>query len=529
MVALMMDPWLRSYEDAYEYADTPEKLEADRAYRRSFLDAARIAAKWNEPDSEMLEAAWAQRRAIRRVAEVEVDGMVYYKPGHVIPAAQARGKVQAFEHVVQAWEELVNRGMSDEAVAAVALPMWLDRIEQWAAEEIDPKRIRIPQWMSHMFDDKQIADATRENPPVDPPEPVPGAATPSMRSVRELLCMYTDLRRPVIHGLLREGEVMNIIAPPKAGKSWLATDLALTVATGGTWLGAFETARGDVLIIDNELHPETTAHRIPKVAEARGLDIDTFCDRVCVDNLRGRLQDLLAMEAYFGAIQPGRFKLIVLDAFYRFVPRGADENDNSTIAMLYNHLDRHAGRLGCSFVLIHHASKGSQAGKLITDVGAGAGSQSRATDTHLVLRAHEEDGVVVLDAAVRSWPPLEARCLRWDFPVFNPVEGHDPLALRPERPRRRKQEKTASEQKPIAKAEMDVETFVATCVSSEGKGKDAVLFDAVGHGATKARARTLLRLAEETGRIHRWTYGANQPVKFAIVPRPLIDTRKGER
>ncbi len=44
----------------------------------------------------------------------------------------------------------------------------------------------------------------------------------------------------------------------------------------------------------------------------------------------------------------------------------------------------------------------SQAGKAITDVGAGAGSQSRATDTHLILRPHEEKNCAVLDAAVRS-------------------------------------------------------------------------------------------------------------------------------
>lgn len=49
---------------------------------------------------------------------------------------------------------------------------------------------------------------------------------------------------------------------------------------------------------------------------------------------------------------------------------------------------------------------------LLTDVGAGAGSQSRATDAHVVLRPHEEDGVAVLDAAVRSWPPIEPMCMR---------------------------------------------------------------------------------------------------------------------
>jgi hypothetical protein len=352
--------------------------------------------------------------------------------------------------------------------------------------------------MSHMFDDKQIVEATRDYPHRDIPEPPVGAAMPAMRTVRELLCMYDELRRPVIHGLLREGEVMNIIAPPKTGKSWLATDLALTVATGGTWLNAFGTAQGDVLVVDNELHPETTAHRIPMVADARGLELEAFCDRVCVDNLRGRLQDLLAMEAYFAAIQPGRFKLIILDAFYRFVPRGTDENDNATIAMLYNHLDRHAARLGCSFVLIHHASKGNQSGKAVTDVGAGAGSQSRATDTHLVLRAHEEDGVVVLDSAVRSWKPLEAMCLRWDFPVFNPAPDMDPTALRPERPRRRKESKGGD-----ARPQWTARRFAEAFFGAEPAGKASIVALAVEAGLSQRQANTLLASAEAQNLIRR--------------------------
>jgi RecA-family ATPase len=65
------------------------------------------------------------------------------------------------------------------------------------------------------------------------------------------------------------------------------------------------------------------------------------------------------------------------------------ENDNASMAAVYNAIDRYADRLGCCFVAIHHASKGSQAEKSVTDVGAGAGSMSRAADTHLILRPHE--------------------------------------------------------------------------------------------------------------------------------------------
>lgn len=292
--------------------------------------------------------------------------------------------------------------------------------------------------------------------PADPLEPAFVLAV-------DLSAQYPALRPPVINKLLREGETMNVIAAPKTGKSWLTLDLALSVAAGRPWLGRYETVAGDVLIIDNELHRETSASRIPQVARARGMDYASVGRHVAIDNLRGRLRDIFALRSYFDRLEPGRFRLIVLDAFYRFMPLGGDENDNATMASVYNAVDAYADQLGCCFVLIHHSSKGNQSGKSVTDVGAGAGSQSRATDTHLVLRPHEENGCVVLDAAVRSWAPIEPAGLRWTFPVWDFDSGLDPTQLRQERPSKRKPEKQEEAEEPDA---WDVDRFVEEFMSA---------------------------------------------------------------
>jgi hypothetical protein len=100
---------------------------------------------------------------------------------------------------------------------------------------------------------------------VAPPPTATARRVCRAKNVYGLIDTFPGLRRPVIHGLLREGETMNVISAPKMGKSWLVTDLALSVATGRDWLG-FRCERGDVLILDNELHGET--NRIPRVAAA---------------------------------------------------------------------------------------------------------------------------------------------------------------------------------------------------------------------------------------------------------------------
>ena len=50
----------------------------------------------------------------------------------------------------------------------------------------------------------------------------------------------------------------------------------------------------------------------------------------------------------------------------------------------------------------------------------------------MVLREHEQEGVFVLDAAVRSFPPVESLALRWDFPLWRPSD-EDPGQLRGKR------------------------------------------------------------------------------------------------
>ncbi len=342
---------------------------------------------------------------------------------------------------------------------------------------------------------------------------------PSMLSVGQLLKDHPELRPPVVDGLLRVGETMNIIAPPKYGKSWLVTDLAMAVATGRRWLDAFNTTQGNVLILDNELHSETSANRIPQVSTARGIGLPEIADKLFVDNLRGRLLDIYTLQPYFESLPKGFFKLIVMDAFYRFLPKDSDENSNANMTDVYNRLDWYAAMLGCCFVLVHHASKGNQSGKSVTDVGAGAGSQARATDTHLILRQHQEDGCVVADAAVRSWQPLDSLCLRWSFPIWTIEDNLDPSDLRPERPRKKPKPKD-EQQSDAPKCTKD--SFVASFVSDEPTTMKAIMAAARETGITQRMARDMIQLTESDGLIHRWSFGANRPVKFATVPQPSL-------
>lgn len=250
----------------------------------------------------------------------------------------------------------------------------------------------------------------------------------------DLLTHNPRLREPLIHGLLRRGEYGNVIASPKIGKSWLVLDMGLAVATGRPWLG-HQVEQGAVLHIDNELHQETLSFRLGKVAMARGVDLTGLGTTYALEPIRGRGVTLLDLPGYFEDVPAGKYRLVILDAFYRLMPRGFDENSNADMTSCYNVIEKLCMKLDCAFAIVHHASKGLQSSKAVTDVGAGAGAQSRCPDNHIVIRKHAEQGIFVLAAAPRSFPPVDPVCVRRDPDTqrWEQVEGYDPDDLEPER------------------------------------------------------------------------------------------------
>lgn len=347
---------------------------------------------------------------------------------------------------------------------------------------------------------------------------------PNPCCIIDLVAKHPTMRPPLIHGLLRHGESANLIAAPKVGKSWMSLDLAISVAMGGMFLDTFQCEPGAVLLIDNELHPETLADRMPKVMAARGLDMATLGRNIFVESLRGQLRDLPGMEAYFRGLEPGRFALIICDAFYRFLPSGTDENDNGAMAGLYNLIDRYAAITGSAFVLIHHTSKGDQSQKSVTDVGSGAGAQSRAPDAHIALRRHEEDGCAVLQAEVRSWQPPEPLCLRWQYPLWRPDPSLDPAALRSPGWRR-----SAGRPSATKTDEWTPERFVEKFITTTPRPQAAIYARAESAGLTVRRAKSLLAVAESDQLIFRWRSGAPNRADFATVPQTSDCEKPGSR
>jgi len=245
----------------------------------------------------------------------------------------------------------------------------------------------------------------------------------------DLVRDYPAMRPEVIEGILRQGETMNIISSAKVGKSFLAGGMAWSVATGRDWL-SHSVTQCRVLILDNELHPETLTNRLDQIAFSMQIE-NSERDGLDVINLRGLGLDVNSVGS--GLIIPeGVYGLVIVDALYRWLPDGYSENDNAKMMRVYNRIDELAGRWGAAVAIVHHSSKGDQGDKAQTDVGSGAGSIARAADVHLTIRPHQQAGLQVLEGSSRSFAKPDPVSIRFEYPLWEAVGC--PAELKTRRP-----------------------------------------------------------------------------------------------
>lgn len=255
-------------------------------------------------------------------------------------------------------------------------------------------------------------------------------ATYNIKTLREVIHGGSTEDPFLIDGLLRQSEVLSVISSAKVGKSWLVSDLSLAVATGSPWMG-FPTKQGSVLIVDNELKIKTTANRMKRIIEARGYDMSVCESNIDCFHLRGKPLDIYRLTErimLYESEAKKDYDLIVIDALYRAYPIGMNENDNAQVTQLFNRLTEVSDKLKCSFAVVHHAGKGSQSGKNVTDVGRGGSALQGAVDCHLVLRAYNQNvrDISVLEAIPRTFPEPAAKCLRFAYPVWVEAPEFDP-------------------------------------------------------------------------------------------------------
>lgn len=167
-----------------------------------------------------------------------------------------------------------------------------------------------------------------------------------------------------------EGEVGFISGHPKSYKSWLALDLAVSVATGGRFLGSFQASRANVLLIQEEDPKPVIQERLAMIGAAKGLikwelkpDGTMDLTYALPDNLLIMVQQgfvineewLEMLEAW---VLEHQIKLVILDPLMMMGDGVTDEfKAFEVMTKMLKPLKRLRARTGAAIVVVHHHTK----------------------------------------------------------------------------------------------------------------------------------------------------------------------------
>ena len=209
-------------------------------------------------------------------------------------------------------------------------------------------------------------------------------------------------RRWLIEGLWGASAVGLIGGHPKGGKTFLALDIALSVASGTPCLGTYpvmEPGRALVYLAEDSL--QAVRARTEALARHRRLalgDLDLYV--ITSSSLR---LDLAPYRArLLRMVERIRPRVLVLDPLVRLHSR--DENSATEIAELLSHLRALQRRFDVAVVLVHHARKSGaphgQPGQSLR----GSGDLWAWSDSALYLRRSGEHMILSMEHRAAAAP-----------------------------------------------------------------------------------------------------------------------------
>ena len=200
----------------------------------------------------------------------------------------------------------------------------------------------------------------------------------------ELMNMNFPEPVAVIPDLLLEG-ISILAAPSKMGKSWLALNLALAVASGTSFLG-YETIKSGVLYFALEDAGKRLASRLKSILgdapPPDGLKLTTKCG--VIDNEFFSTLDLEIQKN-------NNLKLIIVDTLQKVRPVARGRSEYEEFYNFFSGISDYAQEKHLAILFIHHTRKnGAQNSDAYMDI-LGSTALQAATDSMFVMQGDRKD------------------------------------------------------------------------------------------------------------------------------------------
>jgi hypothetical protein len=214
---------------------------------------------------------------------------------------------------------------------------------------------------------------------------------------------------------------------PKLGKSLLAANLALALASGSSHAGFEVPLARRVLICQFELPTSQFAQRLHTMRQSIGsaADSNLFVDTQAAGHL---LSTSHGLDHFLGAARDANADVIVLDPLYS--THDQDENDTRAMSALCQSLLRLRDGSGAALIVIHHVRK-SAGRHEIGSAFRGSSALHAVGDSYLLLsRLPSETPTIELRFQFRYAAALPPRLLTLDPNAlwFDSCRAAPPLA-----------------------------------------------------------------------------------------------------
>lgn len=184
-----------------------------------------------------------------------------------------------------------------------------------------------------------------------------------------------------------------LAASPKAGKSWMGLDFALSVAAGGMALGAVRANRGSTLYLAREDGYRRVQSRMDLLLKGDlTADVSKFEVVPLEEQWVGGAEGVAAMTDW--AEEVGDPLLVVLDTLAKVEPDAGDGDRYRNEYAMMARYKQFADQFNCTVLVIHHDRKSTESdGDVFTKV-SGTRGLTGAADTMLYLdrKRGESDG-----------------------------------------------------------------------------------------------------------------------------------------
>lgn len=167
----------------------------------------------------------------------------------------------------------------------------------------------------------------------------------------------------LVPGVIERGANGVISAVPKGGKSWVAADLAISLALASEWLGFGVLRPVRVALVSREDNPALTAWRIRHLVEGKPAAEPGLLGENLYINTRQQSSELMLdnpeeMAEVLAALKLVRPGFAIFDVFN--VLHQADENDAQEMRAVLRQFSRIQSEVGCAIAVVHHWNKADQ-------------------------------------------------------------------------------------------------------------------------------------------------------------------------